>query len=100
MFTIAPPDSSTTARRSLRYFASTEMLAPRFDLVDIEFRFDMRQEVFQVHFGRRRIVISLVSTRIGIAEGIGSDGNSLVWRGRKLQVGSGASGFGDLQTGP
>src|SRR5260370_42672118 len=76
------------------------MLAPRFDLVDIEFRFGMSQEVCQVHFGRRRIVISLVSTRNEIAEGIGSDGNSLVWRGRKLQVGSGASCFGDLQTGP
>src|SRR5208282_4391888 len=77
-----------------------EMLAPRFDLVDIEFRFDVSQEILQIHLRRGRFVIFVVSARDEISEGIGSDGNSFAGRRRKLERRDGARGKDPLQARP
>src|SRR5580704_2910114 len=76
------------------------MFAPGFDLIDIEFRYNVRQEVFQIHSWRGSIVVFVLSAGDEIAERIGSDGNSFARRGGKLQAGHRASSNGRLQTRP
>ncbi len=71
-----------------------EMLAPRLDLVDVESRLNEDEEILQVHLrdgGRVRLVVSASD---GFAEGVGSDGNAIARRRRKLQVGSSDCGEG------
>jgi len=76
------------------------VLTPRFDLVNIKFRFDVRQEVFQIHLRHGRIVFFVVGAGDEIAEGVGGDGDSFAGRGRKLQAGNRVCRVGGLQTRP
>lgn len=47
-----------------------EVLAPRFDLIDVEFRFDEIHEIFQIHLRDCRGVRLIVSARDDVAEGV------------------------------
>ena len=70
------------------------MLAPRFDLTNVEFRFDERHEIFQFHLGDCAGVRLIVSTYDDVAEGVRGDGDAITGRGRKLQAGAGVRGDG------
>ena len=60
------------------------MLAPRFDLIDVESRFDENHEIFQIHLGDCGGVRLIVSTCDGFAEGVGGNGDAIAGRRRKL----------------
>ena len=76
------------------------MLAPRFDLIDVESRFDENHEIFQIHLGDCMGVRLFVNVGDSFAEGIGSDGDAIAGGGRKLQVRAGTRGNGGLQARP
>jgi len=60
------------------------MLAPRLDLTDVEFRFDERHEIFQIHLGDCSGVRLIVSTCNDFAEWVRGNGDAIAGRGRKL----------------
>jgi|SRR5271165_2254173 len=76
------------------------MLAPWFDLINIEFRFDENSEIFQVHLGDFAGIRLIVSASDSFAEGVRGDGDAIAGRGRKLQGRAGTGGDGGLQAGP
>jgi len=76
------------------------MFAPRFDLINVKFRFNEIHEIFQIHLGNCGGVGLIVSTCDDFAERVRGDGDAIARRGRKLQAGAGVRGDGDLQAWP
>ena len=76
------------------------MLAPRFDLINLEFRFDENHEVFQVPLEDFAGVRLIVSASDSFAKGVGGDGDAISGCGRKLQGRAGTCVDGGLQAGP
>ena len=76
------------------------MFAPRFDVANVEFRFDENGEIFQVHLWDFAGVRLIVRACDRFAKGVRGDGDAIAGGGRKLQGGAGTGGDGGTQAGP